>query len=974
MKYKVILSLMVAGLVAQAQEQKAMTLEEAAKIYKPTYKTNFKTDMMAFMKNSPIYNGLGFIYVNPNGVSPDITQTVVFDTHLVKVPVTTTTIVDVPYTYQVPVTTTTIVDVPYTYQVPVTTTTTTSVPYTYTVPVTTTWTTTSVIKTEVVTPYSIVSNSATLASYGMSVNIQNSQSASDFANSVLANINSNYIKNQSVTFGAEAESNYWVNNGVPVSKQDVYNALQSGDMSQWGIMGGTAIDNGVGSSTFGTSSAITSVSTPAPYTDSNGVTYRARVITTTTYSAVEDRYRQRAYQWIDTNENGVVDDADTIKLADVHQYGTKTEVTTVDSGETVVTGEKTVIEQHSETHDEVREGTREETVTETHNEDRTGTRQEERTETHNEDRESTRKEEHTETHDEERSETTSRVVENKKNVWKFSFSPILSLDIQTPTKITSLDSQFKMPMASSGAGVKKIEVSSTNKGFLVEKKMAITGAVGGAVVAQYSAWKPGTALTLGMAPIVGTEKIYRTIVKTGVEAENTSIPATPSALNDLKKLKVGDSLSFGQMGGVMFSAGAAYIVANVGVNYIAVGQWKTEIQKVTDSVYYVNRTAVKMNNFGAAIGSTLTLAYTASQFKSADSQFSWLFNAADPQGAKALENFVFKGIALDAQKLSNSQGETTVLKVTKQDNVARGALRTLSMGIPYMTASWGKGRINQTQITQYFPDNTLGDANYSVYMKARDSRMFNWVENSTVAFTAARYNVRDASTYSLQDTGYFGQFAFSYTDTHTKDSELQGVVNQLVALTGMRNELYVEIPKAGNLGYSTVTFMLTFDKSATDFLMALAQDRVASAKLERDAQAFLTGYVRMNKFDRRNDSYNDPIKMCGTVYDYHADACVRQAQQATLDATGEVIVNLRDMKIALERNDRMAFTTAYADLGKSLTSSAFTFQAVLSAAVAGTAGKGVSSSYNLSGTRIKNYTLTPSWDASLVNQVFPLAK
>ncbi|KHD89605.1 MAG: hypothetical protein OM95_02425 [Bdellovibrio sp. ArHS] len=944
MKLQVLLSLLVTASISHAQENTPpLTLEEAAKLYKPTYRTNFSTDMSAFMQNSPIFNGLGFVYVNPNGVSPKITESVVFHTNTVKVPVTTTTIVDVPYTYTVPVTTTTTV----------------TVPYTYTVPVTTTWTTTSVVRTEVVTPYSVTNSTA---SYALTSGWASSSvsTVADVTNSILANSAQLTPSESQKIFGGDY-ANYWVIHGAPTSAEDVKAALaSSGTKAPW--------DNGVidisGWTTTGVRNANTTtvISNPADYVDGSGVLHRGRTITTTTYNAVEDRTKTSVAFWQDTNSNGLVDDTDTVYVYTNDQMlmtgdATRTDVT--EAGERVTYRDDLVTETHSETHMEERTGTREETVTETHDEERTGVRQEERTETH----------------EEERTETTQEVVRNKKNTWKFSFSPILSLDIQTPTKITSLDSQFVVPTVSQGTSRKFIEPASATKGFLVEKKMAVTGAIGGAVVAQYSAWKPGTALTLGMAPIAGTEKTYRTIVKTGYEAENVTVPAVPSSLSDLKKLKVGDTISFAQVGGVMFSAGAAYVALNVGVNYIAIGQWKTDIQKVNDSIYYVNRTAVKMNNFGASIGTTLTIAYSANQFKSTDSQFSWVFNAADPQGAKALENFVFKGIALDAQKLVNASGETAVLAVTKQDNIAHGALRTISMGVPYITTSWGKGRINQTQLTQYFPDNTLGDANYSVYLKARDSRMFNWIENSTVAFSAGRYNVRDVNTNELQDSGYMGQFIVSYTDTHTKGSELQRVVNQLVALTGMHKELYVEVPKMNNLGYGALSFQLTFDKSATDFLMALATDRSASRKLERDAQVFLNGYVRGNGFDRKNNwSSTDPIGMCGTIYDYNIDVCIGQAQEATLAATGEAIVNLRDMKAALERGDRRAFTTAYADFGKSLTASPFTFQAVLSAAVAGTAGKGVSASYNVSGTRIKNYSLTPSWDATLVNEINPLTK
>ena len=830
MNVKVLLSLLIVTAVAHAEDQTQtaqqtpQTLEEAAKNYKPTYKTNFSTDMMAFMKNSPIYNGLGFVYVNPNGVSPQITQSVIYNTTTVNVPVTTTTTVTVPYTY--------------------------------TVPVTTTWTTTSVVQTQVVTPYTITSTTSSFdignQSWAVS-DVNHALTVGDATSKILGNITPNYLNGEKQTFLGSQTDGYWVVHGTPTSVTDVKNALASnGSKIPWQA---DSIDL-TGWTTTGAHNVTTTtaVTNPANYVDGNGVLYRDRTITVTTYSAVEDRYKETVYYWDDTNHNGIVDDGDKVQKWEVHATGNANSVTTTETGETVTTKDTTVTETHSETHNETREGTKEET--------------------------------RTETHDEQKQETTSQVVQNKKNVWKFSFSPILSLDIQWPTKVTALDSQFKTKVATPSNFDKKIQLASSNGGFLVEKKVAVTGAVGGAVVAAYSAWTPGTALTLGMAPIAGTEKVYRTIVKTGLEAENVVVPATPSAMADLKKMKVGDSLSFAQMGGVMFSAGVAYVVVNVGVNLIAVGQWKTEIQKISDTRYYVNRSAVKMNNFGAAVGTTLTLAYTASQFKSSDSQFSWLFDTADAQAAKAMDDFVFKGIALGAQKMSDSKGQTTVLAVTKQDTVARGALRTISLGIPYVTASWGKGRINSHQVTQYFPDNTLGDANYAVYMKARDGRMFNWIENATVAFTASRYNVRDAKTKTLQDSGYYGQFVFSYTDTHTRDFELQGAVNQLVAVTGLKNELYVEIPITGNLGYSSVAFQLTFDKSATDFLMALAQDRAASAKLERDAQSFVTAYVRANGFDRQMDTYQDPIKMCGIMYDFHADACINQAQNATLKATG----------------------------------------------------------------------------------------
>ena len=210
-----------------------------------------------------------------------------------------------------------------------------------------------------------------------------------------------------------------------------------------------------------------------------------------------------------------------------------------------------------------------------------------------------------------------------------------------------------------------------NSPYLVEKKESITAAIGGAVVASYSGWTPGTALTVGLAPVVGTEKVYKTVVPNSKALENVTSPSAPTVLSDIKKMKVGDSFSYAQMGGVMFAAGGAYVVVNAGVNLVAIGQWRTEIQKIGETRYYVNRSAVKINNFGASIGSTLTLAYSVGEFRAADSQFSWLFDISDAKAAKAMENFVFNGLAFDAQKLANEKGETTVLAVAKQDSVSR---------------------------------------------------------------------------------------------------------------------------------------------------------------------------------------------------------------------------------------------------------------------------------------------------------------
>ena len=162
-------------------------------------------------------------------------------------------------------------------------------------------------------------------------------------------------------------------------------------------------------------------STPADYYD-NGVLVRARRVETTYYSAAEDRYRSRIYDVVDTNENGIIDEGDTVYTVQVGQDGKVERTTATETGE------------------------------------RVETREHEQTETHSE------------THNEEHSTTTEQTVQNKKNVWKFSFSPILSVDIQAPTKVTSLDSQFSAPLAAPMKPAQKIEWASLNSPYLVEKK------------------------------------------------------------------------------------------------------------------------------------------------------------------------------------------------------------------------------------------------------------------------------------------------------------------------------------------------------------------------------------------------------------------------------------------------------------------------------------------------------------------------
>lgn len=554
----------------------------------------------------------------------------------------------------------------------------------------------------------------------------------------------------------------------------------------------------------------------------------------------------------------------------------------------------------------------------------------------------------------------STVTNQKKDRWKFSLAPLIFFDIQNQTRQVALEPMKLDQRARSGlSGVPTLEFASPNSPRWVSlREMSILG-VGGSLLAQNSA-HPNAAVILGLAPLMGAEKIYETVASSQREAQAVSMPDSPLHFHDLMKLKVGDRLVFGQDGGVLFLAGVAHGLAYAGASHFAIGRWRTEVVRASEDAFYVQRSQLDLSNYGLAVGGFVVAALSVSEFDSKSFSQSYLVKTSNSEAREALEQFLFAGDQTALQLESQRRKEVELLHTVNDQSL--GKLKSISLGIPpFIVGSVGWGDIHGLKETTEEKDGTKSVARYGVYLKAKDRRFFNWTDNVTTGFTGTVLEQGSQSTV-------MGEFAFSSSDTGSSASDLQAAIFELVSMTGLEGELRVKVPtsdhvKSKSLGFAEVQFLLRFEEAATQFLAHLGRSPSGLLKLKADIRAFAEQYLKVNDIDGYGVG-RDPLGLCHShklFPDQYPSTCAEHILSMANLSSEEIEGALVDMALTQAQGDQDGFTVKYAALGRAMMKSPFAFQVVTLAAVSGTKGQGVLGYYRVRADGLKSYESNIFW-------------
>jgi len=441
---------------------------------------------------------------------------------------------------------------------------------------------------------------------------------------------------------------------------------------------------------------------------------------------------------------------------------------------------------------------------------------------------------------------------------------------------------------------------------------------------------------VGIAPIIGRQvssvKYYRTYDEAQKSASVRSLPSTARGADSMTQ---GDSVTYLNTGGIMFSAATGLGVVGIGPSAIAQGTWETYIEKIDNERVYVKITKGKLASLSMSTGVAIVqLSVTA--FKNRDDGFSYLYNLNTQDGRRAYEDAIRGNIIasdmISRKRPKNLVEKAPVLKVSTFTSINTGRFIGASMGLPIIwNSTYTKGNINSYSTTDFHINNKTARAHYGIYSENKNFQLWNRHRETDLMFYGAKYIVKSKEE---TDAGTFGRFTYAYRNEQATHRKVNKAFSDLIQHTGI-DELEVLIPEDNDLGYAGFEFNTTLSEDNTLRLM-----KVATQQNENYFQSIAERYLR--EYRQRGDAYN----YCRGIA---TGICWNRLENETQTAMSEMHKYLEEMAV-LKTKDARGYAAAYGRFGRAMSKNHFAFRTALEIA-----GPGAEISYLIEGARVSMY-------------------
>ncbi|OUR95477.1 hypothetical protein A9Q84_16725 [Halobacteriovorax marinus] len=551
-------------------------------------------------------------------------------------------------------------------------------------------------------------------------------------------------------------------------------------------------------------------------------------------------------------------------------------------------------------------------------------------------------------------ETSTETFVEAEKEWEFDFAPIIMIDFLKANKIVTIstgkDANKTTMFKRADFATKAPELMSSkwNDKFYMKKSSTVTGALGVAMTAQYINNGSLSNLTpvIGIAPIAGRTKTYEGFLDNKIDAKAFKGRKALKSATEVNSWSVGDKLRYDVNGGIMTTVGLGFSGLHMGIAHVALGTWSQTVEKLSDNIAKVTLENTALKSVTRSTGFSI-VSVGLNKIKSDNVSNSFLFDIKDEEALSAMNSFL-AGDFVPAERLA----ETDIRKVLKTEvskTKLEAKMRTFTAGIPFVNFSSGKGQVFSKSLTSYLVDGTENDVVTSMYVKNKGSRVFNKLSNTAVTFAAIDYVT---TKNKEKKTGTVGMFSYLYTKTKGKIKHIERKVNALIKMTGLTQELKVDLPDDKDKGYVEVMFNLNFDQTATDVLInKISTEEEALQKL---GKLFVETYFKKG----------DANGICEANVENRLDTCKYFFAKATKKHISKMVKALKEMKSCAGDNRRLCITKSYAKFGKHFNENQFTFQTIFNLLK----GRGMTGTYSVTGQEIRRHELMFDWKAFVDNK------
>ena len=457
---------------------------------------------------------------------------------------------------------------------------------------------------------------------------------------------------------------------------------------------------------------------------------------------------------------------------------------------------------------------------------------------------------------------------------------------------------------------------------------------------------------LGILPMKGTEVTSVRYSDNLKSAKSISgYKTVPSEVEQVQKMKTGESVAYKSKGGVIFLGTLGMGLASLNTTSLAQGIWETYIEKVDERSAYVKITSSKLDalSMGAAVG----LAQIGVQnFKNTDDGFSYLVDLNDNEAAKVYADLVRGNVAaaqVMAEKMKNEHTsmftKLTVQKVESFKRMSKGRTTSFFFGLPIiLNAQTTKSRIQSHSTTDVHVDNSKIEATFGIYDETFATKAFKTHTNQTQGFYSIRYKATDMTSKKVTDAGEMGQFTWLVQDEKTSTGDFSSSLQDIVNTTGL-DVIGMKMPKDSmDLGFTSIVVNIGLSDENMKNIVSKSK-----SILSKDISQWVTErvkFVHAKKGDRACKSAVPENKISGV-----SESCVDILNRETLAATLKMQSAFK--KMMQNYSNDVAYTKAFAELGQYALTNQVTLGILLSMA-----GEGADVVFSAEGTLLKTYILS----------------
>ncbi|MEE2742768.1 MAG: hypothetical protein VYD54_02605 [Bdellovibrionota bacterium] len=490
---------------------------------------------------------------------------------------------------------------------------------------------------------------------------------------------------------------------------------------------------------------------------------------------------------------------------------------------------------------------------------------------------------------------------------------------------------------------------------------------------------------MGMAFEVGASVIGSIHVKKYEQIKKfPPLIILPTSLKKLNKYSVGDSFSYYINGGIGVSAGVGigYNIApligagvSAGVSYVLQGKWLCQIQKTgqtTVSVRYTKRKLKKLRLFMGGSVVEEIFGIDLKKIKGIGNDIFFEFNLADPLGLAAYKKFLrgntayamdmahklkaskaFALSGLTTRKWANRIMTTAIRPLAFSDSVIKTKEKGARFSIPLAVAVKVRKLktlvvTNSRQLTdKMFVKTALG-------VHAIEKELYGWrkADRDQISVFTGNYQ-----TISENEAGgdvkytkrYSGNFKYEHSSEDLMEGDLERELFYLIDEVGHKKEIldlkipqvpvnirkYINFrnkkipiglkPKRKSLGFVKISVDLMLSKSSIDELKSQALFKGPKPWLK-------AGEKRVKEWFSRPE--NKRWEVCATMFrgkktKVGRKLCLKKMLRRTREGLNLSYKSLVLMQKALAIHDEKKFVVQFAQFGKGLMSTQFSFLTLL---------------------------------------------